>query len=175
MATKVKTPYFEQFRMPGMCAGCGGGSVAGHHKVEISQQTSRKRTTTLKLDFPLCAHCLELADRKYGNAARYTLFGGLLFALGIFLFAGLGYRNFGMGLVVGLIVAIIFIIAANIVFRVTDFKGDEFAKRKDVLKSVKITQFKTPKLFDKVGSITFRFTNTDFANQFSQINLGEIV
>lgn len=182
MPVKVKTSYYENFRMPQECVACGAQPGYGMvWKVAGSKSNwSGKQTTTLTLEFPLCPECHAVSQKKAG-AAWVTVLAilgviGLCIAISAFGASELaeGFPYFG---ILALIVLVAWIVLMVLWVRSINTKGftnEQKLRRKNVKKCARIQSFKAPSVFDKFGSIVFIFENHDFARQFALFNQGDI-
>jgi hypothetical protein len=139
-----------------------------------------KHTTSLTLNFPICAEC-EQVSREKGGVKAVTWIGAL-FALGLCLLAtimgGSINNNTFLGLGIGVVVFIACALLIRSLAEAINQKGftpEQRERRKLVLGSARVLSFKAPGVFDKTGSIVFQFENMAFAAEFSALNGGQLV
>ena len=177
MAIKVKTQYLGHFNMPRHCVACGGAPGLKTKTASASKSDwSGKRTTSLRLEFPLCQECAEVGkDTRFAIAIR--LLGVLVSVPLCLLFTFMG-SSIGQGAAVlgGVVLSLAVFLVAVWVSSLVNTRGmtpEQRERRRLVNRSVKIAGFRAPGLFSK-GWILFKFENDAFGNEFSALNMGDI-
>lgn len=183
MAQKVRTPYSSAFQMPNTCMSCGAPAEAGLYYCLDKTQSNwpGKKSTTLNLNFPICAECHAVSASRRG--ANVVIVIGIIISLlvcGLSAVAANSLSNQN---------ALITIISAGTLFfisailfrwfaRLINEKGltpENKRRRRNLLKAGSVKQFKVPGTFDKTGFIDFQFENAPFAASFALLNRGKLL
>ena len=183
MAQRVKTYYISTFQMPSTCVSCGSPAEPGLF-TEIGNTQSNwsgKRSTTLKLKFPVCSECNRVSVNRSG-AKAVTVIGVIISLLACVLSGIVGTASSNGNFLITMASALVmFALTAWIFGRITrsmnekGFTPEEKTRRRNLARAVQLQQFKAPGMFDNNGFIIFSFENMSFATAFALMNSAKLL
>jgi hypothetical protein len=159
---------------------CGNTPSQGMNWIiNRTQATSNNQRTMLVLEFPLCQECYTVSRDK--GFARFLAVMRLPIAIMLLFFGFSIIENYlsGWPLFVAsswalIIIGVVVVSTLPNTINQKGFSSEQRERRKRVKRCVNISYFKAPGLFNKKGSIVFRFENPLFAREFATMNSGEL-